>query len=65
MRGYYSEKWKIINFDDTPVLIWVTSDIGDEELATFFKIAVDQENYEYAQALMAEAESRGLKLKFG
>lgn len=62
MRGHYSERWKLINLDGHPLLVYETSDLSDSELLQFYRTAIEGENYEYCAALEAEANSRGLTL---
>lgn len=62
-RGYYSERWKVINVLDQPVLVHVTEDLSEEELVKFFGFALQAENWEYCEALEAEANKRNFTLK--
>lgn len=64
MRKYgYSEKWKVVDLAGIPTLIHVTDDLTDKELIEFFRIAIEGENYEYAESLQAEANSRNFEIK--
>lgn len=63
MRGYYSERLKVISLADMPILVHVTDDLSEQELVEFFQIALHAENYEYCEALEAEANKRHFTLK--
>lgn len=62
-RKYYSERWKCITINDQPVIIYVTDDLSERELVEFFRNALDADNWEYCEALEAEANGRGFTLK--
>lgn len=61
-RGHYSERFKITSIGQEDILLWVTDDLDDEEIINHFEIAMSKDNFEYAQALYAEAQYRGLKI---
>jgi hypothetical protein len=44
------------------VLVYVTKDLSNNELQEHFVRAMEREDYEYCQALIAEADSRDIKL---
>lgn len=62
-RGFYSERWQVIDVGGNPVLVHVTGDMSEPELVDFFKIALSAENWEYCEALEAEANKRHFTLK--
>lgn len=59
----YSERFKVINVEGLAVTVYVTDDLTDEELAEHFCTALNKENYEYCEALAAEAAHRSIELK--
>ena len=48
---------------DDFVLFPVTDDLTDKELQRHFTAAIESEDYDYADAIKAEAESRHITLK--
>lgn len=61
-RGYYSERWKVVNLWEVQVVVHVTDDLSEKEVVDFYRIALEAENYEYCEALEAEANKRGFTL---
>ena len=58
----YSIIYKNINVEGFLVTVIVTDDLTDEELAEHFVTALNKEEYEYCDALRAEAARRNIKL---
>lgn len=62
-RGYYSERWKAVDLWGAVTLIYVTGDLSEKDVVEFYRRALQDENYEYCEALEAEANKRGFTLK--
>lgn len=62
-KSKYSIRFTTITVDGHPVIVYVVDDLDDELLNEHFNLALDREDYEYCEALQAEAMSRNLKIK--
>jgi hypothetical protein len=49
--------------EDQYIILWVFSDLNEELLNEHLHMAIVGEDYEYAEAVKAEAQLRGIKLK--
>lgn len=59
----YSTRYKVIEVDGHQIMIYVVDDLDDELLQEHFKMALDKEDFEYFEAIRAEAMHRNLRLK--
>lgn len=62
-RQHYSEVFKTINVGDNLIIVYVVDDLCDDELIKFYRIAIEQEHFEHAEAIQAEAQSRGFTIE--
>lgn len=62
-RYPYSVMYKTIEMDGHSIVVYVVDDLENEQLAEHFVQALNREDYEYAEALSAEALSRGIEFK--
>lgn len=58
-----SIRYAVVEVAGTQVVITITDDLSDELLQQHFDKALDEEDYEYCQALRAEADKRNYKLE--
>jgi hypothetical protein len=58
-----SQKFVVKEIGDQHVLMYVVEDLTDEEIRLQFAHFLDKEDYEYCDALKAEARARNIKLK--
>lgn len=61
-RSLYSRLFKVMETPAGPVVISIVDDLPDEVLQWHYDNAMENEDYEYAQAVAVEAESRRVKL---
>lgn len=63
-RFPYSIMYKTIDVEGHPVVMYIVDDLDDNTLAEHFVGALNREDYEYCEALAAEASSRGIEFIF-
>lgn len=57
-----SQRFVVKEIGGSQVLMYVVEDLTDEEIQDQFIYYLDKEDYEYCDALKAEAKVRGFKL---
>ena len=62
-RSLYSKLFKALETPAGPVIVYIVDDLPDELLQYHYDMALDSEDYEYAQAVKIEADSRRLFIK--
>lgn len=58
-----AKKYKVVEVAGYLIITWVFDDLDDQLLQEHLSMAVYNEDFEYAEAVSLEAESRGIKLK--
>lgn len=62
-RSLYSRLFKVMETPAGPVVISIVDDLPDEVLQWHYDNAMENEDYEYAQAVSVEAEGRRIRIK--
>ena len=62
-KNIYSIRFTTIDVDGHPVIMYIVNDLDDDLLGEHFCQALEREDYEYCEAIQAEATARHLLLK--
>lgn len=58
----YTQKMKVVDFEGSQVIMWVLNDMTHKELAQALRYFTEREDFEYCEAILAEAELRNITL---
>lgn len=62
-KSIYSIAFKLMETPAGPVMVYIVDDLPDEVLQYHYDKALDNQDYEYAQAVAIEADNRRISIK--